>query len=63
MKSAEEFHRAAGEPKLVKWYDTDHFLSPEAMRDGVEWLAGQGPAWPQRGGVAQPLSDCLGVEV
>src|SRR5665647_1079191 len=30
---------AASEPKLVRWYDTDHYFeSEEAKRDRVEWL-------------------------
>lgn len=30
---------AASEPKLVRWYETDHyFMSEEAKRDRVEWL-------------------------
>lgn len=30
---------AANEPKLVRWYDTDHlFRSEEAKRDRLEWL-------------------------
>lgn len=33
------FADAASEPKLVRWYDTDHyFRSEEAKRDRVEWL-------------------------
>lgn len=33
---------AASEPKLVRWYDTDHFFrSEEAKRDRVEWLRTQ----------------------
>ena len=33
---------AASEPKLVRWYDTDHlFRSEEAKRDRVEWLHAQ----------------------
>ncbi len=33
---------AASEPKLIRWYDTDHlFRSEEAKRDRVEWLHAQ----------------------
>jgi dienelactone hydrolase len=33
---------AASQPKLVRWYDTDHyFRSEEAKRDRVEWLQSQ----------------------
>ena len=38
---------AATEPKLVRWYDADHyFRSEEARRDRVEWLhARLGPGY------------------
>jgi dienelactone hydrolase len=31
-------HRAASEPKTVKWYDTGHGLGPQARVDQLEWL-------------------------
>jgi dienelactone hydrolase len=31
-------HRAAGEPKTVKWYDAGHALGPQARIDQLEWL-------------------------
>ena len=31
-------HRAAGEPKTVKWYDAGHGLGPQARVDQLEWL-------------------------
>ena len=38
-ESAQRLADAASEPKLVRWYDTDHsFRSEEAKRDRVEWL-------------------------
>ena len=36
---AMRFHQAGREPKLVKWYDTDHELNDEAYHDQVAWLA------------------------
>jgi dienelactone hydrolase len=39
---AERLADAASQPKLVRWYDTDHyFRSEEAKRDRVEWLHAQ----------------------
>ena len=39
---AQRLADAASEPKLVRWYDTDHlFRSEEAKRDRVEWLHAQ----------------------
>jgi dienelactone hydrolase len=35
---AREFHQAAGEPKDVRWYDSGHFLPPEAWCDAARWL-------------------------
>jgi hypothetical protein len=41
-ESAQLLAEAAREPKLVRWYDTDHlFRSEEAKRDRVEWLHSQ----------------------
>jgi hypothetical protein len=38
----EQFERvaqAASEPKLVKWYDTDHYFQlAEAQKDRLDWL-------------------------
>jgi dienelactone hydrolase len=31
-------HRAASEPKMVKWYDAGHGLGPQARVDQLEWL-------------------------
>ena len=46
-------HRAASEPKTVKWYDAGHGLGPEARADQLEWLrrtvgtgAAEGPRRP-----------------
>ena len=35
------YQEAGSEPKLIKWYDGGHGLSPEAYRDQVVWLQGQ----------------------
>jgi hypothetical protein len=35
---ARELHRAAREPKDVRWYDSGHFLPPEAWCDAARWL-------------------------
>ncbi|MEN6341652.1 MAG: hypothetical protein ABFC89_03740 [Methanospirillum sp.] len=38
-ESAARLAEATSEPKLVRWYDTDHYFdSEEAKRDRVEWL-------------------------
>jgi len=38
----ERVAEAASEPKLVKWYDTDHyFQNAEAQRDRLDWLQTQ----------------------
>jgi dienelactone hydrolase len=36
-----DFHQAASEPKLVKWYDAYHQLNEEAEQDRAEWLSRQ----------------------
>jgi dienelactone hydrolase len=36
-----DFHQAASEPKLVKWYDAYHQLNEEAEQDRAEWLSQQ----------------------
>jgi hypothetical protein len=38
---AEELHKAAPEPKTIRWYDTGHSLGLKAQMDGHEWLSGQ----------------------
>ena len=35
---AEAYTQAAGEPKEVRWYDTDHFFDARARKDRVDWL-------------------------
>jgi len=35
---AKEFHRAAPEPKDVRWYDAGHLLPNEAWCDAARWL-------------------------
>lgn len=41
-EAALQLSDAASDPKLVRWYDTDHsFRSEEAKRDRVEWLHAQ----------------------
>jgi hypothetical protein len=37
--TARVYQEAASEPKTVMWYDTGHGLTPEILRDHVEWLA------------------------
>lgn len=37
---AREYHEAADEPKDVRWYDSGHFLPPEAWCDAARWLEG-----------------------
>jgi len=36
-----EYAEAGSEPKLVKWYNADHFLDDEARDDRIEWLGRQ----------------------
>jgi dienelactone hydrolase len=38
---AEALHRAAPEPKTVRWYDAGHALDLQALRDRHAWLNGQ----------------------
>jgi len=41
-EEAEQFFKAASEPKTIKWYDTDHQLGIEAVtRDRTAWLMEQ----------------------
>jgi cephalosporin-C deacetylase-like acetyl esterase len=41
-ETALQFYNAAGEPKLVKWYDTEHeMMIPEVRKDRVEWVKKQ----------------------
>jgi dienelactone hydrolase len=35
---AEEFFAAAGEPKKIAWYETDHGLDVKSIQDRVAWL-------------------------
>jgi uncharacterized protein len=35
---ATEFHQAAREPKDVRWYESGHFLPPQASCDAARWL-------------------------
>jgi dienelactone hydrolase len=37
-ESADRLHKAASEPKLIRWYDGDHGLSNQAKLDSAEWL-------------------------
>jgi cephalosporin-C deacetylase-like acetyl esterase len=32
------YQQTGSEPKVVKWYDAGHGLSPEAFKDQIEWL-------------------------
>jgi dienelactone hydrolase len=41
VADAEALHKAASEPKTVKWYDADHFLNAQAEQDLYEWLGAQ----------------------
>jgi dienelactone hydrolase len=41
VAAAEEYYRAASEPKAVRWYDAGHKLNEEAARDRAEWLRAQ----------------------
>jgi hypothetical protein len=41
-ETALQFYNAASEPKLVKWYDTEHeMMIPEVRKDRVEWVIKQ----------------------
>jgi hypothetical protein len=41
-ETALQFYNAASEPKLVKWYDTEHeMLIPQVRKDRVEWVKKQ----------------------
>lgn len=47
-EKVEAFAEAGSEPKLVKWYDADHYLNDEARSDRIEWLRTRlGLVWPQ----------------
>jgi dienelactone hydrolase len=39
--SAEAYQAAGSEPKTAEWYDADHSLNPQAVRDRHLWLAEQ----------------------
>lgn len=36
---AERLYAAAAEPKEIRWYDGGHWLPPQAVQYGAEWLA------------------------
>jgi dipeptidyl aminopeptidase/acylaminoacyl peptidase len=38
VADAEALHRAAGEPRVVRWYDTGHALDVQAYLDQLLWL-------------------------
>jgi dienelactone hydrolase len=38
---AEALHKAAPEPKTIRWYNAGHSLNAQALRDRHEWLNGQ----------------------
>jgi hypothetical protein len=41
-ETALQFYNAAGEPKLIKWYETEHeMMIPEVRKDRVEWVKKQ----------------------
>jgi fermentation-respiration switch protein FrsA (DUF1100 family) len=40
-RDALRYFGAASEPKEIRWYDTDHFLSDQARRDRIAWLSDQ----------------------
>jgi hypothetical protein len=40
-KESMEFYDAASEPKIIKWYDADHYLNEEARKDRIVWLKQQ----------------------
>lgn len=41
-ETALQFYNAATEPKLIKWYDTEHeMMIPEVRKDRVEWVKKQ----------------------
>lgn len=50
-EDSERLHEQASEPKEVVWYDSDHFLPPQAWCDQAEWLRShlefaEGPVFP-----------------
>ena len=40
-EQSREFFERASDPKSQTWYDAGHYLSEEARRDRIAWLAGQ----------------------
>jgi len=40
-ESAERLHRAASDPKTIKWYDGGHGLNNQAVLDRADWLRRQ----------------------
>ena len=50
-QSAERLHRAASDPKTIRWYDGGHGLNRQAVLDRADWLRGQigiGPLEPPK---------------
>lgn len=50
-EDSERLHEHASEPKEVEWYESDHFLPPEAWCDQADWLRShlgfaEGPVFP-----------------
>jgi dienelactone hydrolase len=41
VADAEALHRAAPEPKTVRWYAAGHGLDPQAVLDRMDWLHGE----------------------
>jgi fermentation-respiration switch protein FrsA (DUF1100 family) len=40
-RDAARFQRAAPQPKEIRWYDSDHFLPPQAWCDAAQFLGRQ----------------------
>ncbi len=41
VRDAHWYEQAASEPKLTRWYDTDHQFNAEARHDRIEWFCAQ----------------------
>jgi len=41
IEAAKRFYDAAGMPKDIKWYNTDHAFNEKARKDRIEWLSRQ----------------------
>jgi hypothetical protein len=39
--SAERLHRAASDPKTIRWYDGGHRLNNQAVLDRADWVRRQ----------------------